>query len=137
MENLGMFEVVTLKRFCENAQGTFGVLLYKNTILAYTLERPWLNNLRSKSCIPIGTYWVQKYSGTRHKNAFWVDAVPDRSDILIHEGNTLANTIGCILVGTSTCASGLLKSQAALDTLNVVLPFKFQLRIEDVRHVVS
>lgn len=121
-----------LQRLTSTSTETVGVLIFNNKVLCNTLELPWRDNERRVSCIPAGSYICQKYSGTRHKNCFWVDAVPNRTDILIHEGNTTANTAGCILVGELRDSVILTKSLATLAKLNVLLPFKFTLIVKDV-----
>ena len=123
---------LTLLRFSQTSLGTHGVLLNPSGVpLVCTLEEPWRDNARMASCIPSGEYSVSKYSGTRHKNAFYVHDVPDRSDILIHEGNTLKNTSGCILFGKSFSQWGLDKSLEAMLYLNVVLPRNFILEVKN------
>ena len=62
------------------------------------VERPWLNNQRSISCIPCGEYKCKPrryYSGGYE--AIEVTNVPDRSYILFHVGNFVHNSKGCIL----------------------------------------
>ena len=65
----------------------------------FTLELPDKNNERRESCIPCGTYPVQKYSSQKFPNVFELKNVPKRDKILIHTGNFTADTLGCILVG--------------------------------------
>jgi len=65
----------------------------------YTLELPDKNNERRVSCIPCGTYPVQKYSSQKFPHVFELKNVPKRDKILIHAGNFTADTLGCILVG--------------------------------------
>lgn len=75
----------------------------------YTLERPWRDNMRRKSCIPAGRYeLVQRKHGQYFKNykrrfdhQFVVEiaGVEGRSHILIHIGNYPKNSLGCVLVG--------------------------------------
>lgn len=126
--------MLTLKllRFATSRVGCHGVLIYDSGVpICATLEEPWRDNARNISCIPTGTYSVTKYSGTRHKNAFWVHDVQDRDAILIHEGNTVANTAGCILVGTFA-PHGLDNSREAMRRLNIVLPREFILEVKNV-----
>lgn len=123
---------LTLKRFATDKYGTKGVLLHHNEILCFTLEEPWRDNRRNVSCIPDGLYRCTKYHGTRHKNVFYVHDVPERSAILIHTGNDLSDTAGCILVGRQFSPHGISYSRQALDILNKELPYEFYLNIKEV-----
>lgn len=75
----------------------------------FTLEEPWKFNQQFVSCIPPGEYLVRphfsdKYHGrddSRYSDDAYVLAhVPGREAVLIHVGNTLLDTEGCILIGT-------------------------------------
>lgn len=82
-----------------------GVLLYQGEPIAVTLELPWLDNRHDVSCIPEGTYNGQRFYNKQTFNGevrpivFEVQNVPNRAGILIHEGNTVKDTHGCILIG--------------------------------------
>jgi hypothetical protein len=80
----------------------------------YTLERPWVNNQRSISCIPPGEYivsYLHRSSSGKYRRVYHVQNVPNRLGILIHQGNVEAHTRGCIIVGTS---HGVLKGKRAV-----------------------
>lgn len=64
-----------------------------------TLEKPWLNNQKSKSCIPSGNYELEHWNSEKHPNSFHVKNVKDRTYILIHKGNYHYHSEGCILLG--------------------------------------
>ena len=99
-----------LTRFASDSRGTLGKLtIHKgdSQVLSqegpiWVLERPWRNNSRSISCIPLGTYLVKPHdSPSKGKCFILVGPEPERSDILIHVGNELKDTEGCLLVGSS------------------------------------
>ena len=90
---------LTLKRIACNPYGTFGVYLKENVPFAVTLERPWLNNLRSKSCIPAMSYLCKRVNSRKFGKTFEVMSVPGRSLIRHHKGNLHDDSHGCILVG--------------------------------------
>ena len=74
-----------------------------NSILQLqTLERPWIFNERKVSCIPTGTYLVKPHVSPKFGKCFKVQDVKGRSDILIHSGNVVNDTLGCILVGLTS-----------------------------------
>lgn len=87
-----------LKRVSSDAQGTYGVYLDGTKPFAVTLERPWMNNQRSISCIPAGTYICRRVQSPRFGNTFEITGVPGRTHILHHPGNEVKNTEGCVLV---------------------------------------
>jgi len=64
-----------------------------------TLELPYLENQREISCIPSGEYDVELIHSLRFGDCFSINDVPDRDGILIHRGNFVSDTRGCILVG--------------------------------------
>lgn len=81
---------------------TYGVLLREDGVpFALTLERPWLDNQRSVSCIqpPADTYRAVRHKSPRFGETFLLQDVPGRSEILFHKGNIDDDTHGCILVG--------------------------------------
>ena len=98
---------LTLKRIAMTSEGTFGVLI-SDVPFALTLERKWLNNQRSVSCIPSGEYKCLRCSNSpdydfknspRFGNTFQIMDVPDRSHILFHKGNLDDDSHGCVLIG--------------------------------------
>lgn len=79
---------------------TYGVLLRDDGVpFALTLERPWLSNMKNRSCIPEGRYVAKRHVSPRFGETFWVQDVPGRSEILFHKGNIDDDSHGCILVG--------------------------------------
>lgn len=121
-------------------------------IICKTLELPWLDNKRSISCIPEGTYEVTKQppipqddpnteedeSGGRHPRPyshFRFTKVPGRSGILIHRGTDIAHSQGCILVGSrfkdyNTDTPSLAESGVKLQWMVDHLEDKFRLLIQ-------
>lgn len=90
---------MTLKRFAFGPWGTFGIMRVGDTRL-YTIERPWLDNRKSVSCIPPGLYPMSRHNWFTKPGAQWrIDDVPNRSAILIHIGNTIDDIEGCIAPG--------------------------------------
>ena len=68
----------------------------------HILERPWRNNTRNESCIPAGTYEAQflpRSTSGKYRNVFWLKDVPGRGGILIHNGNLVDHTRGCLIIG--------------------------------------
>jgi hypothetical protein len=79
---------------------TFGVLLNDDGIpFAVTLERPWLSNMKGRSCIPEGRYIALRHKSPKFGETFLLQDVPGRSEILLHKGNIDDDSHGCILVG--------------------------------------
>jgi len=101
-----------------------------------TLERPWINNKKGISCIPPGLYLVTKRFSLKHGHHFLINKVKDRSLILIHIGNYVTETKGCILVGMQGIknASGsyvsLFESGKALQLMDNECTMSFELLIE-------
>jgi hypothetical protein len=125
---------IYLHRFRQDAQGTFGLMTMDNTPLCVTCEDLWNGNKNNISCIPEGTYHVTKRISEKYKHHWHVQNVPNRSLILIHNGNTIADTQGCILVGETLATSPLGKqtitnSIRTMNRLREVLPDAFTLII--------
>lgn len=70
-----------------------------SNILCYTLELPNKNNQQNVSCIPEGTYQFQKFFSQKLGWIYKLNNVPGRDLVRIHEGNTVLDIEGCILVG--------------------------------------
>jgi hypothetical protein len=95
---------------------TRGELLIEGEHACYTLERPWLNNRESVSCIPLGTYGVElAWSEHWGRDIPHVMNVPGRTAIEMHPGNFVYNSIGCILLGKVRQEFTLGRSVAAVD----------------------
>lgn len=93
---------LTLTRIEQNDLATFGRIEdTDHQQWCVTLERPWLDNAHDVSCVPAGTYTAHRYaSPKRGYDVFMLSGVPNRGDIELHIGNTVADSEGCILLGT-------------------------------------
>lgn len=115
---------LTLKRVDAQSWGTYGVLIGKDGPFIVTLELPWLDNAQRISAIPKGVYTCKRVQSPKFGNTFEVTNVPNRSHILFHAGNSTADSLGCILTGTSfdpvggmNGKNGVTGSKLALDEL--------------------
>lgn len=89
-----------LERAMETPYGLFG-RLYAPSFSCWTLERPWRDNLPYESCIPAGTYRIALgYYNRGDYPCLELPQVEGRTHILIHAGNLVEHTQGCVLVGT-------------------------------------
>jgi hypothetical protein len=105
-----------------------------NKPVCVTCEDPWNENKRNISCIPAGVYKVEKRISPKYKHHWHVLDVPNRSLILIHQGNTIKDTEGCILVGEVLASSQIGKpaitnSVKTMNRLRASLPDSFTLTI--------
>lgn len=80
--------------------GTFGALTLQGKAFCVTLEPPDRGNARSISSIPAGQYTLRRYSSQKYPNTWEVTNVAGRSYVLIHGGNTVDHTEGCILLAS-------------------------------------
>ena len=94
---------LTLTRLSDTGHETFGHLSdAENREICKTLELPWQDNRHDVSCIPAGIYPLRRRYSPKHDcQVFEVASVPGRSDIELHPGNVAADSLGCILLGTS------------------------------------
>lgn len=126
----------TLQRISQSEEGTFGILYDPaGTQLCVTCEPP---PDVAHPCIPAGMYKCIPHNGDRWKNVWEISGVPGRSSILIHAGNTDADTEGCVCVGTSFGWEGttqaVMESVNALNKLRNLLPQSFNISILDMEN---
>ena len=77
-------------------------------LICTTFELPDRKNSVNVSCIPAGEYRLKMTVSPKYGTCYKVIDVPGRTNILIHTGNTVDDTLGCIL----PCSSyGLLKDK--------------------------
>lgn len=66
------------------------------------IERPWINNQQNISCVPSGVYqgvYLRKSASGKYRSVYHIQGVKDRSGILIHNGNLVAHSKGCLIIG--------------------------------------
>lgn len=80
-------------------EGTFGVVLLEGRVFCVCLEETQ-KEISYDSHIPAGNYICERYlSPTKHIEVWELQHVQNRTHIQIHAGNTLDDTLGCILLG--------------------------------------
>lgn len=89
---------LSIERFAYTPMGVFGRCYIEGQEL-FTVERSWLNNERSISCIPEGRYsCTPRFYNKGGYEAIEITKVPGRTNILMHKGNTLHDLAGCIAI---------------------------------------
>lgn len=101
--NISM-DIIKITRISDKDGCIRGVYTYNDEPFGVTLELPYLDNERNISAIPEGKYRGRviphetRTTGGLGK-LIKLEDVPGRDGILIHVGNTVLDTQGCILVG--------------------------------------
>jgi hypothetical protein len=97
---------ILLLRTAYNQAGVFGTFCVdprgECQPIAVSYELPWKGNVPQQSCIPEGSYKfkVEKHEkGGAAKAVLRLFDVPARAGILVHIGNNIDDSSGCILAG--------------------------------------
>ena len=102
-------ERLDLVRYVSTPYGTLGQLTMPNGLILATIEPPWRGNTTNVSCVPNGFYdldekpsqLVERITLGKFRSGLFLADVPNRSAILLHPGNFVEDTKGCILLGMS------------------------------------
>lgn len=87
----------------------------------------------ARTAIPAGTYKVSMRHSPRFKRVLpYLHDVPHFLGILIHSGNTEADSAGCIIVGKNTAKGKVTESRKTSDELNRILSKESFIEIEIV-----
>lgn len=134
--------VLTLYRMKENAVCTLGRIETEDSHqLCVTLEEPWRDadkdgfGDKNVSRIPAGEFRAfRRLSPARGYEVFELEGVPGRANVQLHKGNTTADTLGCILIGTAFAANAITGSKLAFEKFMTELKHanEFTLIVKDV-----
>lgn len=92
-------KIVELIRLENNPRyGSFGVVKVQKKVTCISLEPPDKLNASNVSCIPTGQYSCEIVDSPKYGKVFEVKNVPGRDHVLIHAGNTVNHTHGCIIM---------------------------------------
>jgi len=121
-----MIRLLLVRTLSDNKQTLGNLYLIVNDqveLILKSLELPWRDNNVRVSCIPDGTYKVIQHTSPKFGWCLWLQDVPGRSEILIHQGNYTRQIHGCILPGilhTDTDLDGIIDvkhSMVAMEAL--------------------
>lgn len=100
-----------------HSKSIIGELWCNEYYLCRTLELPWKFNIKSISCIPIGTYGASLRYDKNDKWRLQLTGVKGRSGVQIHIGNYPSEIQGCILVGMDASSNKISRSKEAYTVL--------------------
>ncbi|MFO7851906.1 MAG: DUF5675 family protein [Bacteroidales bacterium] len=104
------YSTIYMKRIAESSDATLSEFFTYGlsplmSVTGYILEPggPPTATPNTDKRIPAGIYFIEPYSGTKHKDVYiiWNNQVPKSRAILLHIGNFHKDTEGCLLPGTS------------------------------------
>lgn len=133
MKKMKKRRVVEIIRLEESDQGTFGVLKIDKAVFCVTLEQNDEENRANESSIPAQQYICRRIDSPKYGETFEILNVPGRSDILIHSGNFINNTKGCVLLGTSY--GQIYGQRAVISSDKAFYRFMEELKDEDSFHL--
>lgn len=116
--------LLEVKRLYKKDTYTIGVLMVDGEKFSDTLEDK-VRDLKSEkkvygeTAIPAGKYKVVMSMSSKFKRVMpYLENVPQFTGIMIHPGNTIKDTLGCILVGENKKKGQLVDSRKYSDELN-------------------
>ena len=93
-----LISTIRLIRVEESSEGTFGNWIVCSQVFCVTLEPSDLLNERNISSIPAQQYQCIRIRSPQFGETFEIVDVPGRSHVLLHAGNTIKHTKGCIIL---------------------------------------
>jgi hypothetical protein len=88
--------------------GTNGKLECEGRFVCYTIELPWLGNVKEVSCIPEGKYLLRRRYSSKFQWHIELVDVENRHSILFHPANNAQKELkGCIAPITKLSGPGL------------------------------
>ena len=118
---------IEIKRDIKGNTYTAGKMYVDGRHFADTLEPraiDWSKEEKTlgKTAIPEGTYKVEMRYSTKFKTQMpYVQNVPHFDGIMLHVGNSVRDSRGCILIGTRTYPSVLTHSREAVNRLILLM----------------
>lgn len=106
---------------------TTGVLYVDGKLMCHTLEPQWRNlphekKVMGKTAIPEGTYTIRLSPSAKfHRLMPYLLDVPYFTGIMLHSGNMVGDTRGCILVGERDKPDTLKNSRLTFDRLYALI----------------
>jgi len=92
---------VQLLRYVARGDGVFGQLIAPR-FRCFTVERPWVQNMPTVSCVPAGLYpLILEYSPKFARPLWELKDVPGRAEAKIHPANRASELEGCIGPGAT------------------------------------
>lgn len=119
-------QTLKLYRHASHSYGTFGTLHvpFGHSFVTFDTLEP------RKPIINTGTYPVTlTYSPKFGRNLPLINNVVGHSGVRIHSGNTVNDTIGCILIGSDRESNHLVSSRIALSKLLSLVTFPCELLV--------
>jgi hypothetical protein len=126
-----ILELIRLEE--DEAFGTFGMLRIQKEVFCVTLEPADRLNMPEVSSIPAQQYLIKRHNSPRFGETFQVIEVPGRTAVLIHAGNVVGHTQGCIILGQHF--GKLKEDRAVLNSGETFKAFMATLAGHDVAHL--
>lgn len=129
-----MIPIIEIIRLEENFRyGTFGVMKINKEVFCVTLEPRDEENVQSISSIPAQQYLCKRIISPKYSECFEIQNVPGRTHILIHAGNVVEHTEGCVIVAEHY--GKLQENRAVLNSGNTYKKFMALLEGHDELHL--
>lgn len=107
---------IVIERIFLGDKYTIGKLYVDGVYLCDTLEQP-VRDIEFGSAVKYGTYQVNCVWSPKFRRYMLRVEVPHRCGILIHAGNSVNDTTGCILLGENKVVGRLLNSRKYVEIL--------------------
>jgi hypothetical protein len=97
--------LLRVARFLHHPDCEIGRVFIDEEFFCYSIEDAYrTTKIAGQTCIPNGEYslglrWSPKFSPRYNHQLIWVQDVPNFQFILIHTGNTVDDTEGCLIIG--------------------------------------
>ena len=99
--------LVKVERFIHHPDCEISRVYVRDKFFCFSIEdAARTTKIKGETCIPLGTYSLAlrhspRFSPKFNHEMIWVQNVPGYEYILIHTGNTVSDTEGCLILGKS------------------------------------